>query len=131
MIKQSFYTVLAAIGMAASVSACKDLKPNDGLIEEMKDSMSVLVPRPCYKQVRIDDHQDVTIIVGSKSLFNKAEEEQKEIVAELAKMTVHYFEANNYLDDGKVIFVPNETTIPADDDPKKEYDMDLKSLLKK
>lgn len=120
-----------ALSLLFAISACKDLKPNDALIEQMKDSMSVLVSPPCYKSIRIDEHRDVTIIIGSKSLFNSPEEKQREVTAELTKMALHFFEDNNYLDDGKVIFVPNETTLPTDNDPKKEYEIDFTPLLKK
>lgn len=126
------YTVYAAIAIctATSITACKDLKPNDGLIEEMKDSIHKIYFMP-YKAIRIDEHQDVTITVGSQKYFDGPEEQREKMVTEFAAMTVHFFEDNNYLDEGKVIFVPNETTVPTDKDPSKEYEMDLKSLLKK
>lgn len=134
LIMMKKHTVLAAFaiaGIALSMSACKDLKPNNALIEQMKDSMRVVVPPPCFKAIQIDEHRDVTITVGSKRLFNSTEEEQREIVKTLTDMAVHYFEENNYLDDGKVIFVPNESTVPTDEDPKKEYEVDFTPLLKK
>lgn len=127
------HTVLAVVATACiglSMSACKDLKPNDALIEQMKDSMHRLYFMP-YKSIRIDEHRDVTITIGSKKYFNASEEQRQKMVSEFTAMSVHFFETNNYLDDGKVIFVPNETTVPTDEDPKKEYEVDFTPLLKK
>lgn len=126
------YTIgCLALSITIAMSACKDLKDNSALIEQMKDSMNVVIPKPCYKGINIKEHQDVTITVGSQVLFNSSEEKQKEVVTALTHMAVHFFEDNNYLDDGKVIFVPNETTLPTDADPKKEYEVDFTPLLKK
>lgn len=131
--KQKLITAAFAAATIVVYTGCKDLKPNAPLEEAMKDSMRLVIPTP-YKAIRIDEHQDVTITLGSKKLLNSSEEKQEEIVELLAKMSVHFFEENNYLDEGKVIFVPYETpselNAAKSDDPKKEYEFDFKDYIK-
>lgn len=117
--------------LALFLYSCKDMKSNSPMEEAMKDSIFKAYPGINYTQIRVLEHSDVTVFIGDKDYFNTTDERREELVKHLAEMTVYYFEENNYLDDGKVIFVPNETTVPTDDDPKKEYDMHLKDYLKK
>lgn len=134
LIMMKKHTVLAAfaiVGIALSMSACKEMKENSPMQEAMKDSIFKVIDGARYARIEVKEHQDVTITIGSEALFNGSEERRKEIVSQLSSMTVHYFEENNYLDDGKVIFVPNESTVPTDEDPKKEYEVDFTPLLKK
>lgn len=119
-----------ALLITSGIYSCKDTKPNNELIEQTKDSIRQVYPAS-YIGINIQDHNDVTITLGSEAYFNGPEEKRKEITDALSKISVHFFEENNYLDEGKVIFVPNETTIPTDSDPKKEYEFDFKPLLKK
>lgn len=128
MIKNAIIIIAATLALTSN-TGCKDLQPNAPLEEDMKDSIGKVIPGVRYIGINIQEHQDVTVTLGSKSLYNSSEQKQQEYVELLAKMTVHFFEENNYLDDGKVIFVPNETTLPTDSDPKKEYDMNLEQLL--
>ncbi len=131
MMKKLITAALTAVTITG-VTACKDLKPNAPLEEAMKDSMRIAVPTP-YKAIEIKEHQDVTITLGSKKLLNSTEEKQREVVDILAKMSVHFFEENNYLDEGKVIFAPYETpselNAAKEDDPKKEYEFDFKDYI--
>lgn len=130
MIKQITGLMLVA-GYMMLTPACKEMKPNSPMEEAMKDSVFEVISEAKYTRIEVKEHQDVTVTIGSERLFSGTEERRKEVIEQLEKMTIHYFEENNYLDEGKVIFVPNETTVPTDDDPKKEYDMNLKALLKK
>lgn len=111
------------------LAACKEMKDNSPLEEAMKDSIFKAIPEARYTRIEVREHQDVSVTIGSKNLFNGDEERRKEVVNQLTEMTIHYFEENNYLDDGVVLFVPNETTVPTDSDPKKEYDMHLDEKL--
>ncbi len=119
--------------MAATigVNACKDMKDNAPMEEAMKDSVFKVIDEARYTGIKVLEHQDVTVTIGSQKLFDGPEERRKEVVEQLAAMTIYYFEENNYLDEGKVIFVPNERTIPTEEDPKKEYNMHLETLIKK
>ena len=130
MIKKITGLLLAA-GYIILTPACKEMKPNSPMEEAMKDSVFKVISEARYIRIEVKEHQDVTVTIGSERLFGGTEERRNEVIGQLEKMTVHYFEENNYLDEGKVIFVPNETTVPTEEDPKKEYDMNLKALLKK
>lgn len=127
--KKQAFGIIALIALIY-LPSCKELKPNDALIEQMKDSIHKIYFVP-YKSIKVEEHSDVTVTIGSKQYFDGPEEQREKMTREFAAMSVHFFEENNYLDEGKVVFVPNETTIPTDADPKKEYDMHLDELLKK
>lgn len=114
-----------------SVTACKDMKDNAPMEEAMKDSVFKAIDEARYTGIKVLEHQDVTVTIGSQKLFDGTEERRQEVVTQLAAMTVYYFEENNYLDEGKVVFVPDERTIPTDESPRKEYDMHLETLIKK
>ncbi|MCB9046412.1 MAG: hypothetical protein H6550_09780 [Chitinophagales bacterium] len=133
MIKQIAGCLLAGIVLFSS--ACKETDPmiNDVLNEKMRDTLKKVYPSLLNSQIRVEVHdfQDVTILLGDKELFAKTDEQLQEVTKNIAAITYHLYNENNYLDEGKVIFIEKERELPSDSDPRKEYDMHLETFKKK
>lgn len=134
MIKQITGILLVAAYIILT-PACKetDSLVNEVANQKMRDTLKQIYPSLQVSQIRIEvkDFQDVTVLLGDNELFSQPDEQLIEVTKNIAGITYYLYNENNYLDEGKVIFVANETSVPTDDDPKKEYDMNLKALLKK
>jgi len=135
MIKQTAYTLLIAIGITASVSACKDTDPliNAANNEKMRAELKETYPSLNNAQIRIEvkDFQDITVILGDKQLYSKTDEQLQEVTQVIAEMTYKIYNENNYLDEGKVIYHEKERKVLTDSDPKKEFDMHLEQFKEK
>lgn len=132
MIKQ--LTGCAIAGILLFSAACKD---TDNLVnqennEKMRDTLKKLYPSLQVSQIRIEvkDFRDVNILLGDKELYSESDEKLQEVTKQIADLTYHFYEANNYLGDGKVTFIDNESSTPTDADIKREFDMHLEELKK-
>jgi uncharacterized protein YcfL len=125
---------IIALLLPLAVAGCKetDSMVNDQTNLVMKDSLKKLYPSLQASQIRIHvkDFQDVEVLLGDKELFNKSDEELQQVTKDIAAMTYYFYEKNNYLDEGKVIFIENERSAPGPDEPKKEYNMHLETFKK-
>ncbi len=123
--------IIAALA-SLNLTACKetDSALNQANNEKMKDSVFRTHPAIRYMSIEIEDNQDVTIVCGSKALYNGTDAERQAVTDELAQITYHFHNEHNYLGKGKVLFAEKETEIPADSDPKKECDMKLEEIVK-
>lgn len=94
----------------------------------MRDTLKKLYPSLLQSQIRIEvhDYRNTTVLLGDVQLFEKTDEELKEIADAIGKLTYDIYEANNYLNKGEVIFTNVERRKMTDDDPKKEYQIDYK-----
>lgn len=117
-----------------AIQSCKE---TDSLVNEknnqaMRDSLKKLYPSLQVSQIRIEvkDFQDVEVLLGDQELFAKPDEELQQITKDIAALTYYLYEENNYLDEGKVIFIENERSAPSADEPKKEFDMHLETFKK-
>lgn len=120
-----------AIAFAAGYSSCKFPESNDANNIKMRDSVFATLPTVNGIKVEVKEHEDVTVIIYDKQLFNASEDKRAEAVNQLTGMTVAIYEDNNWLKTGKVIFLEKETMV--DDISKEEqktYDMNLAPLLK-
>lgn len=132
MIKQLAGCAIAGILLFSA--ACKD---TDNLVnqqnnDKMRDTLKKLYPSLQVSQIRIEvkDFRDVSVLLGDKELYSESDEKLQEVTKQIADITYHLYEANNYLGDGKVTFIDNETTTPTDADIKREFDMHLEEYKK-
>ena len=131
--------VMLISGLIAGFTSCKetDSVVNDQNNEWMRDTLKKTYPSLYAAQIRIHvkEFQDIDILLGDKQLFNKTEEEQQQIVNEIAKIAYSIYIENNYLDEGKITFTQNETAAQQraakPDDPKKEYEFNFKDYAPK
>ena len=127
--------ILLVAGYIILTPACKetDSLVNEKANQKMRDTLKQIYPSLRVSQIRVEvkDFRNVTILLGDKELFNEPDEKLIEVTNNIANLTYHLYNENNYLNEGKVIFVANETSVPTDADQKREFDMNLKALLKK
>jgi hypothetical protein len=127
------YVLIALLAITTlHITSCKetDSALNMANNERMKDSVFRAMPSIRYIEIKIQESSDVTIVCGSKQLYNAADEKRQEIANKLAEITYFFHNEHNYLDEGKVRFVPVEDRIPTDTDPAKENDMHLQEIVK-
>ncbi|MBL7683507.1 MAG: hypothetical protein JNK00_09100 [Flavipsychrobacter sp.] len=120
--------------IAISFTACKetDSQINAVTNEKMRVELKAQYPtlEVAYIGIAVKDFKDVTITLGDKELFAETDAKKEAIVKNIANMTYTMYEANNYLDKGKIIFTPIEDRLHNSEDPVKEYDMHLDELVK-
>lgn len=128
------YLVALALPALIATQSCKetDSLVNDKTNMVMKDSLKKLYPSLVVSQIRIHvkEFRDVEVMLGDKELYSQTDEQLQEVTRHIAKLTYDLYNENNYLDEGKVIYIANETSVPGPDEPKREFDMDLKSFKK-
>lgn len=126
--KQSILLALGAIVLSAT--GCKDVESNEPYIHQMEDSLYKVLPTVNRVSIEVKENTDVLITLGDTELYNATEEKRKEVTAQVAKMSIHFFDKNNYLDKGTVTFVQEETTMDVKPGTEKVYDMNLEALMK-
>lgn len=126
--------LLLATSLLINLSACKETDPqiNDKNNEKMRLELKEAYPSLNNAQIRIEvkDFQDITIMLGDKQLYRESDEQLKEVTNVIANMVYDIYNENNYLDEGKVIFLEKEREEFTKDDPRKEYDMHLEEIIK-
>lgn len=127
MLKQ--LAIIAIAGALIGTASCKetDSLVNEASNEKMRDTLKKLYPSLQVSQIRVavKDFQDVSILLGDKQLFTKTDEELEEITQNIALITYHLYNENNYLDEGKVTYAAIENRVLNDDDELREFDMHL------
>lgn len=106
----------------------KDPQSNMGNIHKMEDTLFKMYPTVNRLTVEVKDFSDVVVTLGDKELYNASDEKRQQIAEEIGKLSVHFFEENNYLEKGEVIYTDNETSLDVHN--KKENDMHLEKFLK-
>lgn len=128
------YLLILALPAFMAIQSCKetDSLVNDKTNLVMKDSLKKLYPSLLASQIRIHvkDFRDVEVLLGDKELYSQTDEQLQEVTRQIAKLTYDLYNENNYLDEGKVIFIENERSAPGPDEPKREFDMHLESFKK-
>ncbi|RYD54837.1 MAG: hypothetical protein EOP56_17875 [Sphingobacteriales bacterium] len=125
------HTLLYTFGISvlAIATGCKDVQSNDPYIHQMEDSIYKAFPTVNRVSIEVKENTDVLITLGDAELYNAPEEQRNAATAQLAKMSVHFFEKNNYLDKGTVTFVAEENTMNVKPGSEKVYNMGLEPLL--
>ena len=125
---------LIALLLPLIVAGCKetDSVVNDKTNLVMKDSLKKLYPSLQASQIRIHvkEFQDVEVLLGDKELYSETDEQLQAVTRQIAELTYALYNENNYLDEGKVIFIENERSAPGPDEPKREFDMHLETFKK-
>ena len=129
------YLFIGLLAIAAmQMTACKetDSLKNDVTNEKMKDTLNKLYPSLRQGQIgiQVKDFQDVSITLGDKQLFAKTNEELTAMSATVGELVYQLYHENNYLSEGKLTIVEVENKMPTDADPKKEFDLHLKDVVK-
>jgi hypothetical protein len=129
------YLFIGLLAIAAmQMTACKetDSLKNDVTNEKMKDTLNKLYPSLRQGQIgiQVKDFQDVSITLGDQQLFAKTNEELTAMSATVGELVYQLYHENNYLSEGKLIIVEVENKMPTDADPKKEFDLHLKDVVK-
>lgn len=117
------------IAACTCIYSCKEVGSNDLQIRQMEDSLFKRYPTVNGVTIEVKENQDVFVTLRDKELYNASQAEQQKITAEIATLSIQLFEKNNYLDEGTVIFVENETSIETDPAKQKKYDMQLEKLM--
>jgi hypothetical protein len=120
------YTLITA--SLILLASCKELGSNDAQVRQMEDSLFKRYPTVNGVSIEVKEHQDVLVTLRDKELYSSTQAEQQRVTDEIARLTIELFEKNNYLDEGTVIFVENETSIESQPDKQKKYDMQLEKL---
>jgi hypothetical protein len=118
-------TLTLATGL---VIGCKDVESNDPYIRQMEDSLFKAFPTVNRVSIEVKEYQDVLVTLGDAELYNGSEDKRKAVADQIGRMTIHFFDKNNYLDEGRVTFVAEETTMNVPEGSQKVYDMKLKEL---
>lgn len=118
-------TLTLATGL---VIGCKDVESNDPYIRQMEDSLFKAFPTVNRVSIEVKEYQDVLVTLGDAELYSDTEDKRKAVVDQIGRMTIHFFDKNNYLDEGRVTFVAEETTMNVPEGAQKVYDMKLKEL---
>ena len=126
--KQSLFLSLGLSVLIFSYG-CKDVESNDPYIHQMEDSLYKAFPTVNRVSIEVKENTDVLITLGDAELYNAPEEQRKAATDQIAKMSIHFFEKNNYLDKGTVTFVQEETSMDVKPGSEKVYDMHLKELM--
>ncbi|HEY9176588.1 MAG TPA: hypothetical protein VIN07_02810 [Flavipsychrobacter sp.] len=125
---------LIALLIPLAVAGCKetDSMVNELNNQKMRDSLKKTYPSLQVSQIRIEvkEFRDVEVLLGDKELYSQPDEQLREVTRQIAELTYHLYNENNYLDEGKVIFIENERTAPGPDEPKREFDMHLETFKK-
>jgi hypothetical protein len=123
------YKLLIALPLL-TIAACniKDPESNTPNITKMEDSLFKLYPTVNGVSIEIRENEDVIVTLRDAELYNESDTRRQQVTDEIARISVHLFEANNYLKKGTVIFSKNESSIEVTE--KKENDMHLERLLK-
>lgn len=108
---------------------CKEAGPNDANLHKMEDTLFKLYPTVNRVSVEVKENKDVEITLGDADLYNAPEADKQKVTDEIAALTVHTFEKDNFLEKGTVIFVKEENTINVKEEDKKKYDMHIEKLL--
>ncbi len=124
--------LLATLLIAACLTGCKETDSQINMANNklMRDSVFKVMPYIRQIEIAIYESSRVEIKCGSKELFNADKDIKQAAADELAKITYHFYNKNNYLSKGTVIITPIEDRLFNDNDPKEEYDMHLKELVK-
>jgi hypothetical protein len=122
--------LLACILPVLTLAACdmKELGDNTANIKKMEDTLFKSYPTVNGVSIEVIENSDVIVTLRDAELYNESDAKRKKVTDEIAKITVHLFEKDNYLKKGTVVFSKNETSIDVID--KKEDDMNLDKLLK-
>lgn len=125
--------VVAITGLIIGTSACKDTDHaiNEASNAKMRETLKKEYPSLQVSQIRIEvkNFQDVSILLGDKQLFEKTDEELKEITHNIALLTYELYHENNYLDEGKITYAPVESRLLNDEDPRREFNMHLQEVI--
>jgi len=129
------YLFIGLLAIAAmQMTGCKetDSLKNDVTNEKMKDTLNKLYPSLRQGQIgiQVKDFQDVNITLGDQQLFAKTNEELAAMSATVGELVYQLYHENNYLGEGKLTIVEVENKMPTDADPKKEFDLHLKDIVK-
>src|ERR1044071_5462692 len=116
-----FVIFTALFAAFALLHSCKELGSNDAQIRQMEDTLFKRYPTVNGVTIEVKEHQDVFVTLRDKELYKATEAEQQRITGEVAQLSVQLFEKDNYLKDGTVIFVENETSIENDPAKQKKY----------
>lgn len=121
-----------AMAFAIGYSSCDMMESNDANNERMYDTVMATMPTVNGLKIEVKEREDITIVVYDKELFNETEDKRAAAVDQLTGMTVAIYERNNFLKNGKVIFLEKETMVKdISKEEQKTYDMNFAPLLKK
>lgn len=120
-----------AIALIASFGSCDMMESNDANNVRMYDTVMAALPSVNGMKIEVKEHQDVTVVIYDKQLFNASEDQRKEAIDKITGMTVAIYEHNNRLKNGKIIFLEKETMVKdISKEEQKAYDMNFAPLLK-
>lgn len=120
-----------AMALAASFGSCDMMESNDANNVRMYDTVMAALPSVNGMKIEVEEHQDITVVIYDKQLFNASEDQRKEAIDKITGMTVAIYEHNNQLKKGKIIFLEKETMVKdISKEEQKAYDMDFAPLLK-
>ncbi len=119
----------AFIATAIAFTSCKEAVSNDANNRKMEDTLFKTYPNLSRVSIDVQENEHVHITLGDEEFYNAAEDKRKQVTDQVARITVHIYEDNNWLKDGSLTFVPSTAGVEVDDAQKKTYEMNIKPLL--
>jgi hypothetical protein len=136
--------IVAAI--AISMTACKDEESNMAQMETMKDSIFKAYPSVASVNIKVEEHTNIHITLGSKKLAKDDEAARRQLANELGVMALRIFnksdnnestnnvinalDKSDELEKGTLTITPTESNIKIDPEDGVNTPINIDSLKK-
>jgi hypothetical protein len=114
--------------LAFNLSSCKDQENLNGKFEEqLKDSVFKNLPTVASVHVEVKDGHQLTLILGSKDLFEGSEKKRMDATTQLNTTILQIFNKENGIEGGKLYISEDEKSDHPDLTKARAYLLNMKA----